>query len=242
MIITKGRLIAVDWMRTLAFVAMAIFHFGRDFEVLGLVPPGTTFGGLWDISARTIAGSFLFLVGFSLWLAHGSRFRARSYFKRLAVLIVAAAGVSLATYFAVPGAWVRFGILHSIALTSLIGLLFLRAHWVVTLAAAAAVFWLAPMLRTPALDGAWWMWTGLGTWVPQSIDYEPLVPWLAPLLAGLAFGQAGGGRLMQWGPKQPGQFAEALAWPGRHALSLYLIHQPILIAVVFSGAWVWRQM
>ena len=86
------------------------------------------------------------------------------------------------------------------------------------------------------------MWTGLGTWVPPSIDYEPLVPWLAPLLAGLAFGQAGGGRLMQWGPKQPGQLAEALAWPGRHALSLYLIHQPILVAVVFSGAWVWRQM
>ena len=72
-----ARLIAVDWLRTLAIVAMIVFHFGRDFEVLGLVPPGTTFGGLWDLSALAIASGFLFLAGLSLWLAHGGGFRAR---------------------------------------------------------------------------------------------------------------------------------------------------------------------
>ncbi|SFJ04543.1 heparan-alpha-glucosaminide N-acetyltransferase [Jannaschia pohangensis] len=232
------RLIALDWLRTAAFVAMAVFHFGRDFEVLGLVPPGTTFGGLWDLSARTIASSFIFLAGFSIWLAHGKRFRPRSFGKRLGLLAVAAGGVSLATYFAVPGAWVRFGILHSIALSSVFALMFLRAPWWSTALAAAAVLWVGPQLRAPTFDGVWWLWSGLGTSTPAMIDYEPMVPWLAPCLAGLAFGQAGGARLLDWGPAVPGPVARALAWPGQHALSLYLLHQPILIGLILAGAWI----
>ncbi|CUH40308.1 putative membrane protein [Jannaschia seosinensis] len=236
------RLIAVDWLRTAAFLAMAIFHFGRDFEVLGLVPPGTTFGGLWDLSARAIASSFLFLAGLSLWLAHGRRFRARGYLKRLGILILAASGVSVATRLAVPEAWVRFGILHSIALAGLFGLLFLRMPFWVTGAAAIAILWLGPTLRDPAFNEWWWLWSGLGTSVPVMIDYEPMVPFLAPLLLGLAFGQAGGASWLGWGPARPGWLAEALAWPGRHALSLYLIHQPVLIATIWAGTWIWGRI
>ncbi|WP_281825882.1 heparan-alpha-glucosaminide N-acetyltransferase [Jannaschia rubra] len=242
MIWTGGRLIAIDWLRGLAFLAMAVFHFGRDFEVLGLVPPGTTFGGGWNFSARAIASSFIFLAGLSLWLANGRRMRWPSYAKRLVLLIAAAAGVSVATYVAVPGAWVRFGILHSIALSSLIGLLFLRAPWGMTALAAALVLFAAPSLRSEALNSHWLLWLGLGTSIPTMMDWEPLVPWLAPFLAGLAFGQAGGARLLAWGPDKPGPLAQAAAWPGRHALSLYLIHQPVLIAIIFAGAWVWQRV
>lgn len=236
------RLIAIDWFRTAAFVAMACFHFGRDLEILGLVAPGTTFGGGWDIAARAIAASFLALAGLSLWLACGRGMRWRGFLRRLALLVAAAAGVSLATYLAVPGAWVRFGILHSIALASILSLAFLRAPWWATAGAAAAVLYLAPMLRGPAFDGALWFWSGLGTRVPLMIDYEPMVPWLAPMLAGLAFGQGGGARLLQWGDSHDGRLARALAWPGRHALALYLIHQPVLLAVIFSAAWVWQRV
>lgn len=232
------RLIAIDWLRTAAFVAMACFHFGRDFEVLGLVPPGTTFGGGWDLAARAIASAFLFLAGLSLWLACGRGIRWHGFLRRLAMLVAAAAGVSLATWLAVPEAWVRFGILHSIALASLLSLPFLRAPWWGTAAAAGAVLFLLPMLRDPAFDGAWLLWSGLGTAPPLMIDYEPMIPWLAPMLAGLAFGQAGGARLLHWGDGQSGPLARALAWPGRHALALYLVHQPVLIALISAGAWI----
>ncbi|CTQ48448.1 DUF1624 domain-containing protein [Jannaschia donghaensis] len=242
MTVPSHRLIAIDWLRTLAIVAMAIFHFGRDFEVLGLVPPGTTFGGLWDISARAIAGSFLFLAGLSLWLGHGATFRRRAYLKRLGLIVVAAAGISLVTYFAVPGAWIRFGILHSIALSSIFGLLFLRAPWGLTVLAAAAILWGGPQLQSPIFDGSVWLWTGLSTTLPPMIDYEPMVPWLAPFLLGLAFGQMGGSRLLTWGPADPGKWARRLAWPGRHALALYLIHQPVLIALLSAGAFIWYRV
>lgn len=238
----EGRLIALDWLRSAAILAMVAFHFGRNFEVLGLVPPGTTFGGLWDLSARAIASSFLFLAGLSLWLGHGRGLRRGPYLRRLAMILAGAAVVSVATYVAVPLAWVRFGILHSIAAASLVGLLFLRLPWAVTLAVAVAVLWVGPMLKTPTLDGAIWLWTGLGTQVPPMIDYEPLVPWLAPFFAGLAFGQAGGARLLRWGPDAPGPWARRLAWPGQHALSLYLIHQPVLIALIFGAAYLWFRL
>ena len=232
------RLVVLDWLRTLAIVAMVVFHFGRDLEVLGLVPPGTTFGGLWDLSARTIASTFLFLAGLSLWLGHGAALRWRPYLKRLGLLVVAAAGISLVTYFAVPGAWVRFGILHSIAACSVIGLLFLRLPWVATLAGAGATLWLA-RIEDPAFDGAVWIWSGLSARVPPMIDYEPLAPWLAPFLLGLAFGQMGGARLLRGGSEAPGPWARRLAWPGRHALAIYLIHQPLLVGLLSAAAWIW---
>ena len=234
------RLIVIDWLRSAAILAMVLFHFGRDFEVLGLVPPGSTFGGLWDLSARAIAGSFLFLAGISLWLAHGRGLRVRAFLRRLALLTAAAGTISAATYLAVPEAWIRFGILHSIALASVLALPFLRAPWWLTATAAAAILLIAPLLRCPNFDGPWWLWSGLGTGgLPPMIDYEPMVPWLAPLLGGLAFGQAGGAQLLRWGPGRPRRAAELLALPGRHALAIYLIHQPILIALISAGAWIW---
>ncbi len=232
----SGRLIAIDWLRTVAILAMVVFHFGRDFEVLGLVAPGTTYGGLWDFSARAIASSFLFLAGFSLWLAHGQGMRWRAYMTRLGLLVAAAAAVSIATYFAMPSFWVRFGILHSIALCSVFGLLFLRVPWWLTILAPPAILFLGPLLKDPSFNSLWWIWSGLGTQVPPMMDYEPMIPWLSPFLAGLAFAQMGGARLLTFGPATPGPVARALAWPGKHALPIYLVHQPILIGGIL--AWV----
>ncbi len=233
-----GRLIAVDWARSAAIVAMAVYHFGWDMQMVGLLPPGTTAAGWWPVAARTIAASFLFLAGLSMWLAHGRRLRPGAWLRRFAQLVAAAAAVSAATWIAVPEAWVRFGILHSIALSSAIGLAFLRLPWWLTAGAAAAVLWGGPLLRDPAFDGAWWLWSGLGTRGPAMIDWEPLVPWLAPFLAGLAVGQVGGARLLRWGPSRPGAVAGALAWPGRHALAIYLIHQPVLIGALHAYVWI----
>ncbi|GIT90887.1 hypothetical protein JANAI62_13410 [Jannaschia pagri] len=232
----------IDWARTAALAAMAAFHFGRDFEVLGLVPPGTTFGGLWDLSARGIAGGFLFLAGLSLWLAHGSGIRWGAFWRRFAWLVAAAATVSVATYVAVPAFWVRFGILHSIAASSLIGLACLRLPWWVLAALGGLILWWGPGLHLPALDGSWWLWTGLGQGIPAMMDYEPLVPWVAPLLLGVAVGNLGG-RLGLWDrlatvPRRPGRWARWLAWPGQHSLAIYLIHQPVLLGLILAGAWI----
>jgi uncharacterized membrane protein len=121
------RIAAVDVARGVALVAMAIYHFCWNLEMFGYLEPGTANSGLLKVFARSIATSFLFLVGFSLVLATAGGIRWGDYFKRLAMVAGAAALISVATYFATPNAWIFFGILHHIAALSIIGLVFVSA-------------------------------------------------------------------------------------------------------------------
>ncbi|KIT17695.1 heparan-alpha-glucosaminide N-acetyltransferase [Jannaschia aquimarina] len=231
-----GRLIAIDLARAAALIAMIVFHFGRDLDLYGVWPPGSTFTPGWMWSARLIAGTFIFLAGVSLWLAHGHGLRWPSYLRRLAMLIAAAVAVSVATYVAVPGAWVRFGILHSIALSSVIGLAFLRLPAWIAAAAGTALIAAVAVGPVPALSGSAWLWLGLGANTPPMIDWEPVIPWTGPFLLGLALAKLADSRgwftAMEGRPAAP--LWTQLSWPGRHSLAIYLIHQPILVGGILA--------
>lgn len=214
---------------------MAIYHFTVDLEMFGVVAPGTTVSGLWFWFARLVAGSFLFLSGVSLCIAHGAGIRWPAFLRRLAVIAAAAGAITLATMLAMPDAYVFFGILHSIALCSVIGLAFLRAPLPLTLLAAGFALAAPHYLRAAAFDAPYLAWLGLSTSVPRSIDFEPIFPWLGPFLLGIAAARRATSaefiaRLA--GPAAQG-WLRALAWPGRHSLAIYLIHQPIL----FGSIW-----
>ncbi len=232
-----ARIPEVDIARTVALGGMVLFHFVYDLELFGHLPPGTTaLPGGWAWFARLVAGSFLFLAGASLVLGHGQGIRWPAFLRRLAVLGGAAALVSLGTWFAVPQAWVFFGILHAIAAFSVIGLAALRLPAWATAALAAAILVAGPHLRHPAFDTPWLWWTGLSTLRPVSIDFEPLFPWLAPFLFGMAVARAGvRAGLAARAARPPSALARRLAWPGRYSLAIYLIHQPVLIGLVWLG-------
>ena len=231
---SHSRIEAVDIARTIALAGMVVFHFTRDLEDFGLIAAGTTVQGVWWYFARAVAGSFLFLAGVSLWLAHGQGIRWPGFLRRLAMLVAAAGLVTLATWVALPWGFVHFGILHSIAVCSVIGLAFLRLPAAVTLLAAAGAVALAYVGPFPTFDTPWLWWTGLAPYVRPSIDFEPVFPWLAPLLAGIASARiADRAGLWERTAGWRGPVLRALGWPGRHSLAIYLIHQPVLI----GGLW-----
>lgn len=232
-----ARIVALDLARTAALAGMVIYHFTFDLALFGYLPPATAITGGWALFAKLVAGSFLFLAGVSLWLAHGRGMRWPAFWRRLGMVAGAAVLITAATYVAMPQSFIYFGILHSIAACSLIGLAFLRLPAPVTLAVAVAVFLLPQYVRFDALNAPWFWWTGLGTYWAPTLDYEPVFPWLAPFLAGLALARGLGlsGRLPR--PRVPGPVARRLAWPGRHSLIIYLVHQPVLIA----GLWLVTQ-
>jgi uncharacterized membrane protein len=232
---TQSRLLALDLARTLAVVCMVIFHFTFDLAMFGLIAPDTMSQPFWYTFARMIAGSFLFLSGISLWLAHGQAVHWRAFWLRFGKLAAAAALVTIASIWFVPGGTILFGILHAMAATALIGLLALRLPWPVTLALAAAILATAFIYRSPAFDPLWLVWTGLAETRPMMGDYVPLIPWAAPALAGIAFARAF--RIDLWQGKVPSPMHHALTFPGRHSLIIYLIHQPILIGLF--NAWFW---
>jgi uncharacterized membrane protein len=230
------RIALVDAARTVALLGMAVFHFVFDLEMFGHLPQGTVaMPGPWAYFARLVAGSFIFLAGVSLVLAHGQGLRWRSFLRRLAILAAAAAAITVGTYVMMPDQFVFFGILHAIATFSVIGLAFLRLPPLVTLIVAAGVFalpwvWSDPFFQSPAL-----IWIGLAPTPPRAMDFEPLFPWLAPFLAGMAITKlAQSSSLWPALNRRSGQVLHCLTWPGRHSLLVYLVHQPVLIGLVWG--------
>lgn len=233
------RIALLDALRGVALVAMAIYHFVWDLEFFGYVAAGTAGTGGWRLFARLIASSFIFLAGYSLVLGHGAGFRPRAFMRRFVRIAGAAALISFATWFAFPASFIFFGILHAIAAASLIGLLFLRLPAPASFLAAGAAL-VAPLyLRSPFFDTPLLWWVGLSETIPRSNDYVPLLPWLAPFLAGL-----GTAKLLQPLLRSRQSLADSesgrklwirpLAFGGRHSLAIYLIHQPVLIGLVYA--------
>jgi len=233
-----GRILAVDLARAAALGGMILFHLVYDLVLFGLLPPGTvSMPGFWGYWARMVAGSFLFLAGVSLMLAHGGGIRWPAFGRRLAVIVAAAALVSLGTWAAMPNQFIFFGILHAIATFSLLGLVFLRLPASLTLAVAAAVFVTPWLMAGPLFEARWLVWTGLAGPPPVSMDFEPLFPWFAPFLAGMALTRLArdrglADRAAGW-PAAPGPVLRGLALVGRHSLAVYLLHQPVLLSLVW---------
>lgn len=233
----NGRIAVLDLSRGVALLAMASFHLTFDLELFRQIPPGTTQTTPFWLYARAIAGSFFFLAGVSLWLGHGRRIRWPAFGRRLAMILGGAALVTAATYAADPATFVFFGILHSIATASVIGLLFLRLPATVTITAAAVALAAPHSLRTGAFDAPWLGWLGLATHGVRSVDFEPVFPWIAPFLAGIAAAKLAErtGALAALGRLHPaGRLAGAFGWAGRHSLAVYLVHQPVLLALVWA--------
>jgi len=233
---TSGRIVALDIARGLALVAMAIYHFTWDLEFFGYVAPGMTAVGGWKLFARCIASSFLFLVGVSLVLAHGRGIRWKPFWRRFAMVAVAALLISIVTWVAVPEGFIFFGILHQIALASLLGLAFLRLPPLLTLIVAALVIAAPNFLRNELFDHPALWWVGLAPVNPRSNDYVPLFPWFGAVLAGIAAGRfAVSSGFFGWLAQfRFGSWVRPLDFAGRHSLAFYLVHQPVLIACVWA--------
>lgn len=234
----RGRIAAIDVARGVALIAMAIYHFTWDLEFFGYVQRGLTEVGGWKVFARCIASSFLFLVGVGLVLAHQRGIRWRPFLRRWAMIAAAALVISIGTKIAMPDAFIFFGILHEIALASLLGLLFLRVPSLLTLALAAGVIALPFFYASDAFNHPLLWWIGLSSINPRSNDFVPLFPWFGAVLAGMGVARLAQRRgVFEWmrGWVLPGA-ARPLDFIGRHSLAFYLIHQPILIGLVALAA------
>lgn len=235
--VSETRIAAVDAARGLALLAMAIYHFTWDLEFFGYVERGMTTTGGWRLFARAIAGSFLFLVGFSLVLAHGKIIRWRSFAKRIAMIGGAALAITVVTRIATPDRYIFFGILHCITISSVVGLAFLRIPALATALAGVAVILFAPTLTSPWFDHPALLWLGLSAGPVRSNDYVPLVPWLGWVLLGMAAARVAMrthilARLASL-YRGADPIGSGLMFAGRHSLATYLIHQPVLIGMIY---------
>ncbi len=232
----RGRIDLVDLARGLALLAMFVFHFSYDLSFFGLIETDVTADPGWRWFARSIAGSFLTLVGISLVLATRNGLRRQAYLKRLAMVTGAAALVTIATWFAMRDNFIFFGILHHVALASVLGLAFVRLPaWLLALTAALA-FALPQYLAHPLLDESWLAWLGLSHLPVRSADYVPLFPWFGCVLTGMALAKLAPNPDRAESPlawRARTLPARIVSWGGRHSLMVYLVHQPVFIGVIW---------
>ncbi|WP_375598557.1 DUF1624 domain-containing protein [Devosia sp. Naph2] len=239
--VKRPRLPVIDIARGVAIIAMVIYHFFWDLSFYRFIPVDVGFDPGWVAFARTILFAFMFLVGVGLVLGHGDGVRWRSFWRRWLFVLGGAALITIGTWFAFPDSFVYFGVLHAIALTSLLALPFLFTPlWLVGLV-AAAVIGLHFGFADPLYNQKVFSWIGFWVVPPPTNDLVPVFPWFGVVLLGvLAMRLVRGGvverRLAAIRPRNVP--ARVLGWMGRWSLVIYLVHQPLLLAVIMPLSFV----
>jgi len=232
------RIQLVDFLRGVALLGMTVVHGAWDLEFFGFLASGTSDMVFWALFASLVASSFLGLSGISLHLAHVRGIRWRSWGRRVVIVALAAGCVTAVTAVVTPDEYIRFGILHMIAVGSILGLGVLHLPGWGILTCAAAVGVISYSIPGGLLDGAAGYVLGFGAAPPVTSDYRPIFPWLASVLFGI-----GGARLLQdlgWWTVLgriafAGRAGRILCWLGRHSLAYYLIHQPVLFGILWAA-------
>jgi uncharacterized membrane protein len=229
------RVALVDAIRGAAIAAMVVFHLVWDLSFAGFIDGAAPLSPGFKAYSHLVASTFLIVVGVSLVLADRNASRGRIW-RRIGVLAVASAGITLATWLAFPDSFIFFGILHCITLASIVALPLVRAPaWLVCIL-AGAVLTMPAVVASPLFDAPVFWWTGLGTHAPVTDDYRPFFPWVGVVLAGIVLARWAMARTdparpwLIWSPKA--RAAGLLAFGGRHSLAIYLIHQPLLFGAV----------
>lgn len=229
------RYMAIDVARGGALTMMIAYHLTFDLNLFTRLGIDFNHDPLWLGLRALIVSLFLLLVGISQSLVHRRGFDRRRYLKRLALLILCAGLVTLGSRMMFPSTYIFFGILHFIAVASVLGLLTVRLYRF-NLVCGIVLILLGSGFAHPWFDYPLLQWIGLMTHKPFTEDYVPLLPWFGVVQIGQFLGQAlfrlpSGTAVRDW--SSPAPPFRLLAFGGRHSLLIYMAHQPVLFGLLY---------
>ena len=241
---TAGRYTELDTLRGTAILLMSTYHLLFDLVAYFGKPLDIYTGPLFWVG-RVSALMFMVISGASSTLG-------KKPFRRGLTVLGAALIVTLVSVPMMGEYYIRFGILHFFA-AAMLGKALVdmviknRTARLVTAAALVPLsFWLGGVVKnirvnTPLLLPLGILYPGFG-----SFDYYPLFPWLGVFCIGVVLGLAvyGGenplrARLVKsdGASAKPFVLLRPLVWLGKHSLLIYLLHQPLILAVLYALNW-----
>lgn len=228
-------------LRGCAIVLMVLYHLVFDLNYFAVCDIRVS-SGFWLAVARVSASLFLLLVGLSLTLSHS---KARllgeedgylsHLLKRSALILGLALGVSVVTYLFIGRGFIVFGVLHLIGLSLLLAYPFLRMHSMNIIFGLLFIL-LGIYLQNIRVSFPWLLWLGLTPHDFYSVDYFPVFPWVGVILVGMGLGSLlypGYRRRISLPDFAGSSLVRALSFLGRNSLAIYLVHQPVLIALFY---------
>jgi uncharacterized membrane protein len=228
------RIWEIDFLRGLSIILVVGYHLLYDLgayvgveRFFGFLTDLTTVA--WTVAQHFFAGLFIVLCGTSSTLT-------RSNLRRGLRLLAVSLAVTAVTYVFDPSSAIWFGILQLLAVSILVfGAVFEKARPVTCAAWGVFVLVLGPALHLlkqgMEIHFDWLLPLGIHSQGYSSFDYFPLIPWFGAFLIGAALGKsvyAPRRSLLPW--RLPQTFVNSA---GRHSLLIYILHQPVILAVLY---------
>lgn len=229
----------IDLLRGIAIVMMIAFHFVFDLAFFRIMPIYVS-GGFWRYFAYATASLFLLVAGISLAISHAravshlhGRVLVQKFLVRGAGIFCCGLLVTIATWWYLQEGFVIFGILHLIGVAVMLSPLFFRFR---TWNAAIGVVFIALGWILATIPGPLGLMVfGIHPLTFWSVDYTPIFPWMGLVLIGMAAGEFAypeGER--RWILLElPARAIAPVAFLGRHSLVIYLMHQPVILLVLY---------
>lgn len=135
------------------------------------------------------------------------------------------------TYIFIPEQAISWGILHFLALASILGVLSLRGGYMNFI--FGILFLVFPYTALPIFHSWFLIPVGFPPLEYTSADYYPLIPWFGYYLIGQGIGYITTknnflSSLDLYIPR-----SSLLLWLGRHALAVYMVHVPVLYMMMW---------
>lgn len=231
-LLEQDRILAIDFIKGIDIVFMVLFNYSITLDYFNLVeiPSSYLYHSILPIS---IASIFIFMSGVAAYVSyekHKDTF-TRKYFIRGMKLLFFALLITLFTYVFVSPNTIFFGILHFFAVTSFLIPIFMKYNKL-NLIAGLSIIISGIYLQQQTFNFSYLFWLGF---VPKNFttfDYFPMIPWLGVMLLGVCYGRYVVAKTADI--TFVGRFSSAFIFLGKNSLTVYLIHQPILVLLLIT--------
>jgi len=240
----KERFWEVDSLRGLAIVMMVMFHFVFDLSYFGIYSFNINSGFLWWF-ARITAFMFIFLVGVSLSLSYTRTTLLNNYgtekklflkyLKRGLKIFSYGLLITAATWIFLINGFIVFGILHFIGIAIILEYVVIKRKYL-NLFLGLAFIAAGIYLMTFRFDFYSLLWLGFTPTNFYTVDYFPLLPWLGVVSLGIFLGNTlyeNYVRRFKLPDLSNYSIIKLSDFLGRHSLLIYIIHQPVIIILLY---------